>query len=51
MMSSANKYESSYGSFAGKTGMRMKYPINGGGRDSYIYNDNGGFCAMHGPRQ
>lgn len=33
-------------SFAG-----MKYNINGGGRDTYIYNDNGGFNSMHGPRQ
>ena len=29
----------------------MRYKTNGGGRDTYIYNDNGGFNAMHGPRQ
>ena len=28
----------------------MMYKINGGGRDTYIYNDNGGFNKMHQPR-
>lgn len=63
-MFSANKYESSFGAFGSKTGPRettvtnfnknfagIKYNMNGGGRDSYIYNDNGGFAAMHNPRQ
>ena len=27
------------------------YKQNGGGRDTYIFNDNGGFASMHGPRQ
>lgn len=25
------------------------YQINGGGRDTYIYNDNGGFCKTKEP--
>ena len=25
----------------------MHYQTNGGGRDSYIVRDNGGFCMMH----
>jgi hypothetical protein len=62
-MFTVNKYESNIGSFGSKTGPKettvtnysknwagMKYNINGGGRDTYIYNDNGGFAAMHGPR-
>ena len=56
-MFTVNKYESNYGgpkettvtnfnkNFAG-----IKYNTNGGGRDTYIYNSNGGFAAMHGPR-
>ena len=28
----------------------MRYQINGGGRDTYIYNDNGGFASMHRAR-
>ena len=31
-------------SFAG-----MKYQINGSGRDTYIYNDQGGFGTMYLP--
>lgn len=27
------------------------YQPNGGGRDTYIYNDNGGFAKMKEPRQ
>lgn len=29
----------------------LRYHINGGGRDTYIYQDNGGFNAMHNARQ
>lgn len=29
----------------------MMYNVSGNGRDTYIYNDNGGFNAMHGPRK
>ena len=25
------------------------YQLNGGGRDLYIYNNNGGFCSMKEP--
>jgi hypothetical protein len=25
------------------------YKTDGSGRDTYIYNDNGGFSIMHGP--
>lgn len=28
----------------------MKYNINGGGRDTYIYQDNGGFRTRYEPR-
>lgn len=63
-MFSINKYESNFKALGSKTGPRettvtnfnkshagIKYNINGGGRDTYIYNDNGGFAAMHRPRQ
>ena len=60
-MFSATKYNSTKGAFAlpeesTKTtyGHRkfadVMYKINGGGRDTYIFNDNGGFNKMHGPR-
>ena len=29
----------------------IHYKINGSGRDTYIYNDNGGFCKMYQPNQ
>ena len=29
----------------------LAYQINGSGRDTYIYNDNGGFNSMFKPRQ
>ena len=60
-MFSATKYNSTKGSFlipnnettytnfnhrVGDIG----YKVNGGGRDTYIYNDNGGFSNMHNPR-
>lgn len=64
-MFTVNKYETNYGHF-GSTGKAapkettvtnfsknwqgLKYHINGSGRDTYIYNDNGGNAAMHGPR-
>ena len=30
---------------------KVKYKISGSGRDTYIYNDNGGFEAMFRPRE
>ena len=63
-MFTVNKYESVFKPLGSKTGPKetsvtnfnrshagIKYNINGGGRDTYVYNDNGGFNAMHGPRQ
>lgn len=63
-MFTVNKYEANFKALGSKMAPRettvtnfnkthagIKYNINGGGRDTYIYNDNGGFAAMHGPRQ
>lgn len=64
-MFTVNKYEATnIGQFGVKAGapketsvtnfnknwQGLKYNINGSGRDTYIYNDNGGNAAMHGPR-
>ena len=62
-MFNVNKYESSFAPMGSKTGLRetsvtnftnnwagLRYQINGGGRDTYIYNDNGGNGAMHRAR-
>ena len=60
-MFSVTKYNSMKGSFVipkqetthtnfNRKFADMMYKINGGGRDTYIYNDNGGFNNMHGPR-
>ena len=35
--------------FALKNQGLVHYTTNGGGRDSYIYLDNGGFTTMHSP--
>ena len=56
-----SKYNSTKGSFAlpaestatqycHRKFADMMYKTNGGGRDTYIYNDNGGFNKMHAPR-
>ena len=63
-MFTVNKYESSYGQFGSKQAPKettitnfnrkyagMKYHINGGGRDTYVFNDNGGFNVMYRPRE
>lgn len=63
-MFNVNKYESGFAPFGSKTRTKetsvtnfsknwagLRYPINGGGRDTYIYNDNGGNGAMYVPRQ
>ena len=34
-----------------KTSMVPMYKTNGGGRDTYIYNDNGGHNSMYSPRK
>ena len=44
------KAEVTHTSFANKMADVM-YHINGSGRDTYIYNDNGGFNEMHRPRE
>lgn len=60
-MFSVTKYNSTKGSFLiphaetthtnfNRKFADMMYKVNGGGRDTYIYNDNGGFNHMHGPR-
>ena len=62
-MFSANKYELSKGQFGSskappETNVTtftnnwhgLKYNINGTGRDTYIYNDNGGFNSTYKPR-
>ena len=61
MFASQTKYNSTKGSFHipndtthtnfNRKFADMMYKINGGGRDTYIYNDNGGFNKMHGPRE
>jgi len=63
-MFTVNKYETGYGQFGSKASPKetsvtnfnknwqgLKYNINGSGRDTYIYNDNGGFGAMFRPRE
>ena len=62
-MFTVNKYETGYPQFGHKTNPKettvtnfsknwqgLKYHINGSGRDTYIYNDNGGNAAMYSPR-
>ena len=34
-----------------RTDADLRYHNNGGGRDTYIYADNGGLAAMHRPRE
>ena len=64
-MFSANKYETGISQFGLKAGQAketrhtnfnhnlngLSYRVGGGGRDTYIFNDNGGFSSMHKPRQ
>ena len=62
-MFTVNKYESGYPQFGSthspketsvtsfnKNWHGIRYSINGSGRDTYIYNDNGGFGSMYKPR-
>ena len=62
-MFTVNKYETNYGQFGSKQAPKetsvtnftknwqgLRYHINGSGRDTYIYNDNGGNNAMYSPR-
>ena len=62
-MFTVNKYTSTYTSGFGQQPARetthtnfnrkfagLMYNISGNGRDTYIYNDNGGFAALHQPR-
>ena len=63
-MFTVNKYESSGGQFGSSKPVKettrtnfnknfagISYGINGTGRDTYIYNDNGGFGTMYRPRE
>ena len=63
-MFSANKYESGYGQFGSSKAVPetsvtnftnnwhgLRYKVNGGGRDTYIHMDNGGFNSMYKPRE
>ena len=47
---SVNKNETTRTNFQ-RTDADLRYHINGGGRDTYIYADNGGFHALHRPRE
>ncbi len=63
-MFSANKYETGMREFGHKGGLvketrhtnfnhnlnGLSYRVGGGGRDTYIFNDNGGFSSMHKAR-
>ena len=42
--------ETTHSNFNRRQVADMMYKVNGGGRDTYIYNDNGGNCHYNGPQ-